>query len=138
VPPELEKILATWRTLDLSEPDDRSMRALRNRYAEGATSEQLAMAVEGARHDEWLRQGRAKSPFAVVFASLTTIERFASSGREHARRIEATARERVAERRAARARFDDVVALSPAESADLAALALRAVGYPAPPTRSKL
>jgi hypothetical protein len=64
VPQELEKVLAAWRTLGLGEPDDRSMRALRNRHAEGATSEQLAMAVEGARHDEWLRQGRAKSPFA--------------------------------------------------------------------------
>jgi hypothetical protein len=133
VPPELEKVLAAWRTLDLGEPDDRSMRALRNRHAEGATSEQLAGAVEGARHDEWLRQGRAKSPFAVVFASLATVDRFASSGREHARRIEATARERAAERRAARARFDDIPALSRAESAELAALAVRTMDQPAPP-----
>ena len=87
VPPELETILAAWRALDLGEPDDRSIQALRNRHAEGATSEQLAMAVEGARHDEWLRKGRAKSPFAVVFASQITVERFASSGREHARRL---------------------------------------------------
>ena len=135
VPPELVKVLAAWRTLDLGEPDDRSVRALRNRHAEGATSEQLAAAVEGARHDEWLRQGRAKSPFAVVFASLATIERFASSGREHARRTEATARERAAERRAARARFDDVAALSPAENAELVELALRTVASLAPQPR---
>jgi hypothetical protein len=133
LPSELEKVLAAWRTLDLGEPDDRSMRALQNRYAEGATGEQLAAAVDGARHDEWLRQGRANSPFAVVFASLSTIERFASAGRERARKIEATARERVAERRAARARFDDVAPLSAAENAELAALALRAMAHPAPP-----
>jgi hypothetical protein len=134
-PPELENVIVAWRTLDLGEPDDRSMRALQNRHAEGATVEQLAGAVEGARHDEWLRQGRAKSPFAVVFASLAAVERFASSGREHARKTEAMARERVAERRAARARYDDVVPLSPAESAQLAALALRAVSQPVPPRR---
>lgn len=132
LPPELEKVLAAWRTLGLGEPDDRSVRALENRQAEGATTEQLAAAVEGARHDEWLRQGRANSPFAVVFASQTTIERFASAGREHARRAEATARERAAERRATLARFDDVAALSPAESVELAALALRAVDAPLP------
>jgi len=130
VQPEMEKILAAWRTWDLGEPDERSMRALRNRHAEGATSEQLAMAVEGARHDEWLRQGRAKSPFGVVFASLASVDRFASSGREHARRTEAAACERAAERRTARPRFDDVAALSPAESAELVALALRTVAYP--------
>jgi hypothetical protein len=116
VPPELEKVLAAWRTLDLGEPDDRSMRALRNRHAEGATIEQLAAAVEGARYDEWLRQGRAKSPLAVVFASLASVKRFADAGREHARKTEVAARQSAAERRAARARFDDVVALSPAES----------------------
>jgi hypothetical protein len=77
--------------------------------------------------------GPREVALCVVFASLATIERFASSGREHARRTEATARERAAERRAARARFDDVVALSPAESAELAALALRTVAYPVPP-----
>jgi hypothetical protein len=88
VAPELEKVLAAWRTLDLGEPDDRSVRALKNRHAEGATSEQLAAAVEGARHDEWLRQGRAKSPIAVVFASLASVDRFADAGREHARKAE--------------------------------------------------
>lgn len=131
-PPELEKVLAAWRTLDLGEPDDRSVRALRNRYAEGATSEQLAAAVEGARHDEWLRQGRAKSPFAVVFASLASVERFADAGREHARKTDAAARQRAAERRVARATFDGVAPLSPAENAELAALALRTVAYPVP------
>jgi hypothetical protein len=79
LPPELEKVLAAWRSLDLGEPDDRSMRALRNRHAEGATSEQLAGAVQGARHEEWLRQGHAKPPFAVVFTSLASIERFAGA-----------------------------------------------------------
>jgi len=78
----------------------------------------------------------AMSPFAVVFASLPTIERFALSGREHARKIEDTARKRAAERRAARARFDDFAALSAAESAELVALALSTVAYPAPRVRS--
>jgi len=131
-PPELEKVLAAWRTLDLGEPDDRSVRALRNRYAEGATSEQLAAAVEGARHDEWLRKGHAKSPFAVVFASLASVDRFANAGREHARKTDEAARQRAAERRAVRPQFDDVAALRPAESAELIALALRTVSYAAP------
>ena len=61
VPPELEKVLAAWRTLDLGEPDDRSVRALRNRHADGATSEQLAAAVKGARHDEWYAFGQDRS-----------------------------------------------------------------------------
>jgi hypothetical protein len=124
MPPELEKVLAAWRTLDLGEPDDRSMR---NRHAEGATTQQLTMAVEGARQDEWLRQGRAKSPFAVVFASLASVERFGDAGREHAHKTEAAARQRAAERRAACARFDDIAALSPAENAEFAELALRTV-----------
>jgi hypothetical protein len=136
VPPELEKVLGAWRALDLGEPDDRSIRALRNRHAEGATTEQLAGAVEGARHDQWLRQGHAKSPFAVVFASLASIDRFAKAGRDHARKTEAAARVRAAERRAARAQFEDVAALSPAENAELAALALKSMVWPAPPMRS--
>jgi hypothetical protein len=59
------------------------VRALRNRHAEGATREQLAAAVEGARHDEWLRQGRAKSAFAVVFASLASVDRFTNKVSEN-------------------------------------------------------
>jgi hypothetical protein len=72
-------------------------------------------------------RSRKKSPLAVVFASLASVDRFADAGREHARKTEATARQRAAERRAARARFDDATALSPAENAELAALALRTV-----------
>ena len=134
VPPELDKVLAAWRTLDLGEPDDRSMRALRNRHAEGATIEQLAAAVEGARYDEWLGQGRAKSPFAVVFASLASVERFADAGRKHARKTDDAARQRAAERGMARAQVDDVAALSPGESAELVALALRTVAHLEPPS----
>lgn len=92
LPPKLEQVLAAWRALNLSTHDDRSVRALQNRHAEGATVEQLAAAVEGAKHDEWLRQGRAKSPFAVVFASLETVERFDTAGQEHARKTEDAAR----------------------------------------------
>jgi hypothetical protein len=125
-PPELEKILAAWRALNLSEPDDQSVRALQNRHAEGATVEQLVAAVEGAKHDEWLR-GRAKSPFAVVFASLESVERFANAGREHARKTEAAARQRMAERRATLDRSSDVAPLNPGEYAKLAALALGVV-----------
>jgi hypothetical protein len=135
VPPELEKVLAAWRTLGLGEPDDRSMRALRNRHAEGATSEQLAWAVEGARQNEWLRQGHAKSPFAVVFAALASVDRFAHAGRENARKTDEAARQRAVERRTAHARFDDVAALSPAESVELAALALRSIADPGTPIR---
>jgi len=127
VPPELEKVLAAWRALNLGEPDDRSVRALRNRHDEGAAAEQLAAAVAGAKHDEWLRQGRAKSPFAVVFASLESVARFAAAGQEHARRAEAAARRRAAEHRAARDLLSTVAAPCAPDNARLAAAALRAV-----------
>ncbi len=126
-PQELEKILAAWRALNLGAPDDRSVQALQNRHAEGATVEQLAAAVGGAKHDEWLRQGRAKSPFAVVFTSLFSVERFANAGLEHARKTEAAVRQRVAERRATFDRFNEVAPLSAAENAELVALALRSL-----------
>lgn len=45
-----------------------------------------------------MRQGLAKSAFAVVFASLASIERFAAVAREQAREVEAAARRRAAER----------------------------------------
>lgn len=124
---ELEQILASWRAVDLGEPDDRSVRALQNRWAEGATLEQLKAAVEGARHDEWLRQGRAKSAFAVVFASRTSIDRFAAAGREHTQRAAAREREQVAERRAARDRdlARAAAALTPKETAEYAEHAIR-------------
>lgn len=127
IPPELEKVLAAWRALDLGEPDDRSVRALRNRHGEGASAKQLAAAVEGASHDEWLRQGRAKSPFAVVFASLESVARFAAAGQEHARRAVAAERRRAAERRAARELLSAVAAPGAPDNAELAAAALLTV-----------
>lgn len=123
VTPELEKVLTAWRALDLGALDDRSVRALVNRQAEGATIEQLVAAVEGAKQDDWLRQGRAKSPFAVVFVSLASVARFAAAGQEHVRQTEAAARQRAAERRAA----CDVGPPRPADCAQLAALALHKV-----------
>ena len=81
-PAELEPILAAWRELKLGEPDGRSTRALVNRLNEGATLEQLEAAVVGADADEWLRRGYAKVPFAVVFATVASVERFAHEGRK--------------------------------------------------------
>jgi hypothetical protein len=96
---EITPICEAWMKLGLGEIDGRSKRALENRIADGATHEQLEAAVEGASADDWLRR-RAKVPFAVVFASLSSIERFAHAGRklrdarEHATKREAEERRR--------------------------------------------
>ena len=81
VGPELKPIRESWEKLGLGALDHRSARALENRHAEGATLEQLEAAVAGAGADEWIRR-RAKVPFAVVFASLASLERFAHQGRK--------------------------------------------------------
>ncbi|MGA7123804.1 MAG: hypothetical protein WBY94_27115, partial [Polyangiaceae bacterium] len=78
---ELEPIRQSWEKLGLGALDHRSARALENRRAEGATLEQLEAAVAGASADDWIRR-RAKVPFAVVFASLASLERFAHQGRK--------------------------------------------------------
>jgi hypothetical protein len=123
VPSELGQVLAAWRALDLSEPDDRSVRALRNRQAEGATIEQLTAAVQGAKHDPWLRQRRAQSPFAVVFTSLSSIARYSAAGREHAQQAEGATRRLAAERRPAR----DLTLPRPPGDAQFAALPLSTI-----------
>jgi hypothetical protein len=81
VPEDLAPICAAWEATGLSAIEPRSVRALRNRVLAGATLEQLAAAVEGAAADEWLRK-RAHAPFAVVFANLASVERFAHEGRK--------------------------------------------------------
>jgi hypothetical protein len=78
---ELEPIRQSWEKLGLGALDNRSARALENRRAEGASLEQLEAAVAGAGADDWIRR-RAKVPFAVVFASLASLERFAHEGRK--------------------------------------------------------
>ncbi len=78
---ELESIREAWEKLGLGALEHRSVRALENRRAEGATLEQLEAAVAGAGKDDWIRR-RAKAPFAVVFASRASIERFAHEGRK--------------------------------------------------------
>ena len=78
---ELEPIRQSWERLGLGALDHRSSRALENRRAEGATLELLEAAVAGAGADDWIRR-RAKVPFAVVFASLASLERFAHEGRK--------------------------------------------------------
>ena len=78
---ELEPIRQSWEKLGLGALDHRSARALENRRAEGASLEQLEAAVAGAGADDWIRR-RAKVPFAVVFASLASLERFAHEGRK--------------------------------------------------------
>jgi hypothetical protein len=78
---EIESVRRAWETLGLGKLDGRSERALQNRIADGATPEQIHAAVKGAGDDDWLRR-RAKVPFAVVFASLASLERFAHQGRK--------------------------------------------------------
>jgi hypothetical protein len=78
---DLERIRESWKRLGLGDFDRRSTRALENRLAEGATLEQIEAAVAGASVDEWLRR-RAKVPFAVVFASVASVQRFAHEGRK--------------------------------------------------------
>ena len=78
---ELELVRQSWEKLGLGALDHRSARALENRRAEGATLEQLEAAVAGAGADDWIRR-RAKVPFAVVFASLASLERFAHECRK--------------------------------------------------------
>jgi hypothetical protein len=55
--------------------------ALRNRQSDGATYEELRAAIDGARTSEWLAK-RAGSPFAVVFANIASLRRFAHEGRK--------------------------------------------------------
>jgi hypothetical protein len=97
-PPELDAVLDDWRASRLGDADDRSKQALRNRHAEGATVDQLRAAAQ----DDWLRQGHAKCAFAVVFATVDSVARFADVGREQTRRTAAIARQRAEERRAQR------------------------------------
>ena len=78
---ELEPVCQSWERLGLGKLDARSVRALENRRAEGATLQQLEAAVVGAGADDWIRR-RAKVPFAVVFATLASVERFAHEGRK--------------------------------------------------------
>jgi len=78
---EHETVRASWEKLGLGALDGRAMRALENRRIEGATLEQVEAAILGAGADEWVRR-RAKVPFAVVFASVASIERFAHEGRK--------------------------------------------------------
>jgi hypothetical protein len=91
---EHETVRTSWEKLGLGALDTRAMRALENRRIEGATLEQVEAAVLGAGADEWVRR-RAKVPFAVVFASVASIERFAHEGRK------------ILETRAAAARRED-------------------------------
>jgi hypothetical protein len=96
--PELATVGASWEKIGLGELDCRARRALENRRREGATLEQLEAAVIGAGADEWIRY-RAKVPFAVVFASVASIERFAHEGRRILEAQTSQARREAEERR---------------------------------------
>ncbi len=122
---EIEAVLAAWRSLGLGDTDDRSARALNNRLAEGATLEQLEAAVEGASANDWLRAGRAKVPFAIVFASRSSVERFALEGAERAREVRNLAEQRALERRRTNEALGERNGLTRAEYAALAARALK-------------
>jgi hypothetical protein len=127
---DVEPVLAAWRNLNLGEPDDRSVRALKNRLAEGTTMLQLLAAVDGASGDEWLRAGRAKVPFAIVFASGRSVERFATGGRERSKLAETLNRQRDQERRRARALLSAPRTMTAVEYAVLARKALKAFDTP--------
>jgi hypothetical protein len=126
-PGELGPVVEAWRKLKLGDVDERSLRALVNRRTEGASVEQLCAAVTGAGESEWLRQGRAKVPFAVVFASLASVQRFAAEGVKHAAE-RASRRERDVVR-AHRERVARDEPLRPIDAEGLAA-ARRALGIP--------
>jgi hypothetical protein len=78
---ELGQICNAWNALDLGRCGDREICALEKRLDEGATIEQLEAAVAGAGAERWLRRA-ARVPFAVVFASIASIERRAHEGRK--------------------------------------------------------
>ena len=124
---EVEPVLAAWRKLKLGDPDDRSVRALQNRLAEGATIAQLLAAVDGAHEDEWLQAGRAKVPFAVVFASARSVERFAASGVERVTEARKQTLRKAEERRRAHQLLTEPAALGRSEYAALARQALNAI-----------
>jgi hypothetical protein len=76
--------------------------AVRNRLRE-VGYDTVARAILGAGANQWLRRGRARSAFAFVFASASSIERFALEGdaveREQAAADSAAAQRVEAERR---------------------------------------
>jgi hypothetical protein len=78
---ELEPVAKAWLRLGLGELGAKERKALENRRHEGATIEQLLDAVAGAAEHAWLRTG-ARSAFAVVFANLPAVARFAHDGRK--------------------------------------------------------
>ncbi|MDP9001797.1 MAG: hypothetical protein M3O46_16990 [Myxococcota bacterium] len=129
---ELEPIRQSWEKLGLGALDHRSARALENRRAEGATLEQLEAAIAGAGDDDWIRR-RAKVPFAVVFASLASLERFAHQGRKILCARESDARRDAEERRKDRewrARATERAELSPTASGHRLMLPLMACPPP--------
>jgi hypothetical protein len=78
---EIEPVAQAWLRLGLGELGAKERKALENRLHEGATLEQLLDAVAGAAEHAWLRTG-ARSAFAVVFANLPAVARFAHDGRK--------------------------------------------------------
>jgi hypothetical protein len=98
--PEIVLICDAWNALDLGTCGAREVRTLQRRANEGVTIEQLEAAVIGAGAERWLRNG-AMVPFAVVFASVASIEQRAHEGRKIR-----DARERIAREEAKSARLD--------------------------------
>lgn len=123
----IETVLAAWKRLNLGEPDDRSERALMNRLAEGVTIAQLLAAVDGAGASDWLRAGRAKVPFALVFASRDSVARFTAESLYRAEEKRNLAQQRADERRRMRPATTPNT-LTRAEYLELATHALMACG----------
>ena len=129
--PEIAPVCEAWNALGLGTCDARSIRALENRLAEGATPDELEAAVAGAGADDWIRR-RAKVPFAVVFATMASLARFAHAGRKILDAKASAARREAEERQKDRAwRTEKRVAV--ASEATPTAQALRALLPDTPP-----
>jgi len=83
---EIRAVADDWRSLALGPAlGERELQALANRAAEGRSLDELRQAVRGASHPEqapWLRSDRCRKPFAVVFADVASVGRFAAYGRQ--------------------------------------------------------
>lgn len=82
--PELQRIAASFDRLELRRPcGTLELQTLRKRLGDGVGLEALMLAVEGARGRRWTRADGsrwAKDPFAIVFASRSSVEKAAREG----------------------------------------------------------
>jgi hypothetical protein len=94
VEPEVDKLAQAWDALGLVNGDGTpsrvrpapERRCLRRRLCEGYSAEDLLDAIAAVRESpedycQWVREGRARAPFAVVF-DVNGLDRFVHAGRK--------------------------------------------------------